>query len=184
METDFIIRAARFNDCKILADIIRNSFRDVARRFSLTVDNCPKHPSNCTSAWIETDLSRGVQYFILSMNDNPIGCVGIESPSPAICYLERLSVLPEMRGKHFGLALVQHALECVASKGAGKVSIGIIAEQKELKEWYQKIGFIEVQTKIFPHLPFKVCLMELDIKGPLNHALPSDGNSSASHCRR
>ena len=159
-----MIKEAKLNDREVLVNLIRDSFRDVAHRFSLTKDNCPKHPSNCASSWIESDIARGVQYFILYVDENPIGCVAIEMPSADVCYLERLSVLPEMRGKHFGIRLVQHALEYAASKGAGKVSIGIIDEQTELKEWYLMLGFIELQTKSFPHLPFTVCLMEFEIK--------------------
>jgi N-acetylglutamate synthase-like GNAT family acetyltransferase len=158
-----MIKEATKDDCELLGKIIRDSFLDVAQRFSLTKDNCPKHPSNCTSSWIESDMLRGVQYFILYMDDHPIGCVGIEQPDADVCYLERLSVIPEMRGKHFGTRLVQHALKCAASKRAGKVSIGIIDEQTELKRWYKKLGFVERQTKSFAHLPFTVCLMERDI---------------------
>ena len=174
-----MIKEATLNDCEVIVKIIRDSFRDVARRFSLTKENCPKHPSNCASSWIETDISRGVKYYILYADKKPIGCVGIESPSADVCYLERLSVLPEMRGKHFGIRLVQHVLERAASRGAAKVSIGIIAEQTELKEWYKKLGFVQTQTKSFPHLPFKVGLMEYEIKKSANHATCTDGNSAA-----
>jgi N-acetylglutamate synthase-like GNAT family acetyltransferase len=159
-----MIREATLDDIDVLARIIRESFRDVAIRFSLTLQNCPKHPSNCTTSWIESDMTRGVRYFILSQGGNPIGCVGLETPSIVVCYLERLSVLPEMRRKHHGIKLVQHALGLAASKGGYKVSIGIIAEQIELKKWYQRLGFTEVQTKSFPHLPFQVCFMEYKTK--------------------
>lgn len=159
-----MIREATIEDIEVLASIISGSFRDVARRFSLTQDNCPKHPSNCTPSWIESDMGRGVQYFILFHSDNPIGCVGLESPSIDVCYLERLSVLPEMRCKHFGIRLVQHGLYYAASKGARKVSIGIISEHTELKEWYRTLGFTETGTKRFAHLPFQVCFMELNLE--------------------
>jgi diamine N-acetyltransferase len=159
-----MIKEATIKDCDVLVRIIRNSFHEVAMRFSLTKANCPKHPSNCTSSWIETDISRGVQYYIFYENENPIGCVAIEKPGADVCYLERLAVLPEMRGKHFGIRLVHRALECAKSKGVSKVGIGIIDEQAELKEWYTALGFVEKQTKRFPHLPFTVCLMEFEIK--------------------
>jgi N-acetylglutamate synthase-like GNAT family acetyltransferase len=158
-----MIKEATLNGRKVLAKLIRDSFRDVARRFSLTKENCPKHPSNCASSWIESDISRGVQYYILYVDENPIGCAAIENASSDVCYLERLSVLPEMRGKHFGIRLVQHALERAALKGARKVSIGIIDEQIDLKEWYIQLGFVVTEIKRFPHLPFAVCLMEIEI---------------------
>lgn len=158
-----MIKEATLNDREVLVKLIRDSYRDVAHRFSLTKDNYPKHPSNCTSSWIESDISRGVQYYILYADENPVGCVAIEKASDDVCYLERLSVLPEMRGKHFGISLVQHGLKCAASKGVDKVSIGIIDEQTELKEWYAKLGFVVTEINNFPHLPFTVCLMELSI---------------------
>ena len=160
-----MIREASIKDRNLLSKMISESFRDVARRFSLTKANCPKHPSNCTTSWIEYDMARGVRYFLLYSDESPIGCVGVESPNEDVCYIERLSVLPEMRGKKFGSTLVRHALDFSASKGAKRVSIGIIAEQTELKEWYKKFGFTEMQTKSFQHLPFEVCLMELKLKG-------------------
>ena len=179
-----MIKEATLNDCKVLAKLIRDSFRNVAQRFSLTKENCPKHPSNCASSWIKSDISRGVQYYILYVDDNPIGCVAIENVNSDVCYLERLSVLPEMRGKYFGIRLVQHALECAALKGARKVSIGIIDEQPDLKEWYIQLGFVVTEIKRYPHLPFTVCLMEIKIKKSANNAFHSDGKSAALHCRQ
>lgn len=178
-----MIKKATIDDREVLVTLIRDAFRDVAHRFSLTEINCPKHPSNCTSDWIESDISRGVQYFILYEGEIPIGCVGIEKPSSDVCYLERLSVLPEMRGRHYGIRLVQHVLDMAASKGTAKVNIGIIAEQTELKEWYIKLGFVETQIKKLPHLPFTVCLMEFEVDKFTATSIP-DNNASAIHCRR
>ena len=150
-------------DAEMLAGIIRRSFHDVAVRFSLTRDNCPRHPSNCTAAWVESDLERGVQYFTLLHEGEPVGCVGLEKPDPDLCYLERLAVLPERRRHGFGRRLVEHALSQAKASRAYRVSIGIIAEQTDLKEWYAGLGFVEKETKRFSHLPFRVAFMELRI---------------------
>jgi len=163
MERSITIRDATDKDTELLAGIIRNSFRDVAIRFALTPENCPKHPSNCTTAWIESDRRRGVRYFIAARNYVPIGCVGLESPNPELCYLERLAVLPEMRCSGCGRELVLHALDKAKAAGARQVSIGIIADHTELKNWYAGIGFVEVGTKRFEHLPFEVAFMKFDI---------------------
>lgn len=155
-----MIREATIDDRDLLVKIIREAFRDVAERFALTRDNCPKHPSNCTSDWIAADFSRGVRYFIIHQDHMPVGCVGVERSNADVCYLERLAVLPDLRGRHLGVRLVRHALDVAASMGAQRVGIGIIAEQTELKEWYAALGFIAGEIKSLPHLPFKVCLME------------------------
>ncbi len=156
----FIIRKAEPRDERILTGLIRASFRDVAVRFSLTPLNCPKHPSNCTPDWIEADHRRGVVYFILYQDHTPVGCVGLERPGPDICYLERLAVLPPKRRKGFGRILVEHVLVCAKAGGAERVGIGIIAKQIDLKQWYERLGFVAASTKRFRHLPFEVMLME------------------------
>jgi N-acetylglutamate synthase-like GNAT family acetyltransferase len=164
MNLSITIRDAHPQDAEKIADIIRESFRDVAVRFSLTPENCPKHPSNCTTDWVESDLARGVRYFILSQDGESVGCVGIEIPGPDICYLERLAVLPERRRRGLGRRLVLHVLSQAKSSGVNKIGIGIIADHTELKEWYAKLGFREGETKDFPHLPFRVTFMEFRIQ--------------------
>jgi len=159
-ENDLAIREAGPGDIPTLARIIRDSFRDVAARFALTPENCPKHPSNCTEQWIAADLARGVHYYVLLQAGRPVGCVALERASSELCYLERLAVLPEMRLKGLGGRLVRHALARAASAGARRISIGIIAEQAELGAWYMKFGFADGQTRQFPHLPFRVRLLE------------------------
>ncbi len=153
------IRKAGSQDIPLLSGLIRDSFREVAERFGLTPENCPKHPSNCTDEWIEGDFARGVTYYILERNGTPVGCVALERDSPDLCYLERLAVLPQSRRNGFGKKLVNHVFIEAKALGITRVSIGIISEQAELKLWYQKIGFVEGETKKFEHLPFLVTFM-------------------------
>lgn len=161
-ETTYI-RAAGSADVPVLSGLIRVSFRDVAERFALTLENCPKHPSNCTDEWIENDLFRGVSYYILEHDGTPVGCVALEKANPDLCYLERLGVLPESRRKGFGKALVDHFFYEARAFGARQISIGIISDDTELKLWYQRIGFVEKETKEFAHLPFLVTFMSYEL---------------------
>ncbi len=153
------IREAEASDVPLLSGLIRDSFRDVAERFHLTPENCPKHPSNCDPEWIENDFARGVTYYILEHNGIPAGCVALEKASPDLCYLERLAVLERNRRQGFGRALVDHVFVEAKAIGRQRIGIGIIAADTELKLWYQKIGFTEEETKEFEHLPFLVTLM-------------------------
>ena len=159
-----IIREAQSSDVPKLSGLIRRAYRDVADRFELTPTNCPKHPSNCTDEWIENDLSRGVRYFILEKEHKPLGCVAVEMAGDGLCYLERLAVLPHERRKGYGQQLVKHVFQEARELNVKKISIGIINRQTELKQWYQKIGFIEGEIKNFNHLPFQVCFMKLELQ--------------------
>lgn len=165
-----IAREAGEKDAELLAGIISRSFQDVARRFGLTPENCPKHPSNCTPEWIRDDLKRGVKYTIAEQDHIPVGCFALEAPSPELRYLERLAVLPERRRQGVGSALVAQAVSQAKASGARRIGIAILAEHIELKEWYAKLGFMEGETKSFPHLPFRVTLMEVNMDDTANKA--------------
>ena len=153
------IKTATINDGAVLSDLIRKSYRDVAQRFDLTPENCPKHPSNCTDDWIRNDFARGISYFIIEHNGRPAGCAALEIPEPALGYLERLAVLPAHRCQGIGRRLADHVFNRAKASGVKKISIGIIAAQTDLKRWYQEIGFMEGETKEFEHLPFLVTFM-------------------------
>ena len=157
------IREANPADISLLSGLVRRSYCDVAKRFKLTPANCPKHPSNCTDEWIQNDFARGVKYFILQHRGIPAGCVAIEKAEADFCYLERLAVMPHERKNGLGSQLVEHIFRTAREFGLKKISIGIIAAQTELKQWYRKFGFVEGETKDFSHLPFRVTFMTCEL---------------------
>lgn len=158
-----VIRQASLADLSLLVNLLRRSFMDVAKRFNLTVENCPKNLAFCTEQRVKDDFDRGLEYYILENNGQPLGCVALEKASPEVCYLERLAVLPEQRREGFGKMLVDHVFDKARKMGMQRVEIGIISEDKELKDWYEKFGFIEKGTKEFEHLPFIVGFMSKEL---------------------
>ncbi len=156
------IRTCTEQDIQVLADVIRRSFRTVAERFGLTSENASRHPSNCTTDWIQRDMDRRVLYFVIESGSSVVGCVALELANSEVCYLERLAVLPDHREHGFGKALVNHALSRAKDLGARRIDIGIIAQDTELKDWYKGLGFTEGGSKEFPHLPFRVAFMSYD----------------------
>lgn len=157
------IRQATAEDADLLARIIRESFAGPAREFGLTPENAPTHPSNCTPEWIEDALGKGVRYYIFEDDGLPCGCVAMEIPDPEFAYLERLAVLPGYRRKGFGRTLVRHVLDQACAEGLHRVEIAIIADNTDLREWYERQGFVVISTKSFPNLPFEVTFMSVDL---------------------
>lgn len=158
------LRKANISDIASISQVIQKAYSTVAQRYGLTLENCPKHPSNCSAQWIDSDFAKGVKYFVIESGQELIGCVALEKATDEICYLERLAVVPERRNQGVGRTLVNHVQNQAKSMGFTKIGIGIIAEQQELKEWYKKIGFIETGRKSFRHLPFEVAFLEYHIK--------------------
>jgi N-acetylglutamate synthase-like GNAT family acetyltransferase len=155
-----VIREASGDDVPLLTRLIRDSFRGVAERFGLTSENCPMHPSNYSEDWCRLEMEKGCRFFILESDGEPCGCVGMEHPKPDVCHLERLAVLPAYRGKGFGRSLTDHVLNEARRVGARRVSIAIIAEHHELREWYVRIGFQPKKRERYEHLPFEVMFLE------------------------
>lgn len=158
-----VIKKASIADIPVLLGILRKSFADVAEKFNLTVENCPKNLAFCTEQRIKDDFDRGLNYYILEDDSQPRGCVALEKASSDVCYLERLAVLPEHRRKGFGRALVNHISDEAKKTGIRRVEIGIISEDTDLKDWYKKFGFVQKNTKRFDHLPFIVAFMFVEL---------------------
>jgi GNAT superfamily N-acetyltransferase len=154
------IRLATRDEAPRLAGIIRAAFREVAERFGLTAATAPTHPSLCTAAWIEKALDKGVTYYLGEDGARAWGCVALEQANPDVCYLERLAVLSEFRRKGLGKALVDRVLTEAKALGARRVEIGIIADHRELRDWYLRLGFRATRAVRFEHLPFAVIFME------------------------
>ena len=154
-----IIRDANKADKDILIALIRDSFTDVAEKFDLTAENCPKFPAFNAKERIEGDFERGLKFYILEENGQACGCVALEKAGSDTCYLGRLAVLPKYRNRGFGKALVNHLFEQAGKTGIKRVEIGTISKHRKLKNWYKKFGFKQSRTKKFDHLPFTVAFM-------------------------
>jgi len=157
------ISKAGVDDIDTLATVIGKAYRDVAERFDLTPQNCPKHPSNCTDQWVQSDMDRGVVYYMLEINGVKCGSAALEKAGTDICYLERLSVLPAYRRQGLGTMMVRHIFKEAKRLGVSSVGIGIIARQHELKQWYLQLGFVENETKSYDHLPFEVMFLSYSL---------------------
>lgn len=145
------------------AQVVRKSFKTVATDMGLTRKNCPTHPSFITDNQLIALHEKGLTFFGGFLDKQQIGFVAVEKADKSLYYMEKLAVLPLERHRGYGRNLVEFVNEYVRAQGGNKISIGVIDEQIILKVWYKKIGFKEVSTKKFEHLPFTVCYMEMDI---------------------
>jgi ribosomal protein S18 acetylase RimI-like enzyme len=110
-------------------------------------------------------MDGGTAFFIMEDGKGAMGCVAVEKSkkSPDVFYMKRLSVLPEFRRRGAGGLLLRHAVREAVAMGAGRVEIGIIADQAELRRWYEGHGFRVKGEKRFDHLPFTVTFLGTDV---------------------
>ena len=158
-----ICREIKENEIPVSAEIIRRAFKTVADEFSLTRENNPAHGAFITDEKLFEEYRKGIKFFGLFEEEAQIGFAALEQKDNDIFYLEKLAVLPDFRHKGGGRALMDFTAGYARKMNGREISIGIIYENKRLLEWYSQYGFEETGTKIFPHLPFTVCFMKLDL---------------------
>lgn len=144
-------------------DIIRQSFKTVADEFNLTQHNCPTHPSFITYEALLNLNKKGARFFGTFIQDQQIGFIAVEKSDDGLYFIEKLAVVPQHRHQGYGESLVRSAMEFIRNNKGKKISIGIINEHTVLKNWYKGLGFLDVSTKKFDHLPFTVCFMEKEL---------------------
>lgn len=145
------------HDC---VNVIRDSFITVANDFNLTRQSAPTNPAFIEIEALQAMKKKGVDMYGAYINNTLIGFVAIEKSDENLYFMEKLAVLPEYRHNGYGLRLINFVIERVKEEGGKKISIGIINENRVLKDWYIKNGFSETGIKQFPHLPFCVCFLE------------------------
>lgn len=155
------IREIENKELSISTQIIRVSFLTVAKEFYLTKKNCPTNGAFIENERLIRDKARGVKMFGLFVDNIQIGFVAVVKQNGDTYYMEKLSVLPKYRHNGYGEVLINYVKNYVKCSSGKIIKIGIIEENKILKQWYLSYGFIEKGRESFKHLPFTVCFMEL-----------------------
>jgi len=143
--------------------VIRRAFGTVAAEMGITEQNAPLYTAFITKERLAESLKRNGVFWGLFDGKKQTGFVLIEQEKDGTWWMKRLAVLPEYRHGGNGKALVDTAIAYARSKSEKKLYIALVNEEKVLKDWYLAMGFKETSVQKFPHLPFSVAFMELEI---------------------
>ena len=160
---DLVIREIRDSDIDKCVDVIRKSFLTVAEDFGLTEDNCATNGAFLKRERLVYEKENGTLMFAACLSNEIIGFIAIRPKENNIIDIEKLGVLPQYRHFGYGKCLLNFAKDKAILLNADKMTIGIIEENLRLKKWYQSYGFKSTGTKFFPHLPFTVGFMEMNL---------------------
>lgn len=162
---NFTIREMQDSDIDECLDVIRTSFLTVAEDFGITELNCPTNAAFMKRERLVHEKETDTLMYVACLLGKIIGFVGIKDKTEDEFEIKRLVVLPQYRHFGYGKLLLDFAAEKVISLGGKKITLGIIEENIRLKRWYLNYGFESTGTKVFPHLPFTVGFMEINISG-------------------
>ena len=151
-----MIREIKRDEIPICVDIIRRSFKTVADEFGFTAENAPGFTafSTCEERLYWQMDNEPRLMFVNEQNSVICGYYSLLMQDNNECELNNLAVLPEYRHGGIGKKLLKHAFETADTHGCKRVNIGIVEENKRLRNWYEQNGFTHTGTKKFDFFPF------------------------------
>ena len=160
---DVIVRVEKDDLGKCL-EVIRAAFGTVAEELGFTEENCPGHSAFMKLERLERDYAFGNPMYAYVAEGGFAGFVSLR-PMEESCEMKLLCVLPGLRHGGIGRKLVEHAKRIALEEfKKDRMTIGIIDESAVLKNWYRDMGFSQIGTQKFDHLPFTVGFMEMPLK--------------------
>ena len=144
-------------------DVIKNSFLTVAKEFNITKDNAPRYVAFATdNSKLSEQLENGTEIYAYFIDDNIAGVYSL-SEYKNECEISNLCVLPKYRHRGIGNALLVYAFNKAKELDCQKITISIVAENKILKNWYEKYGFATTHIKKYDFFPFTCEYMQKGI---------------------
>lgn len=151
------IRKANIEDGKIISTIIRESFKKQADLLRISEAEYPRYVAFETEEIAQSRVMK-TEVMILFVKEIPTGTVGFYHKND-VGYIERLAVIPECRGNHYGELLLEYAETELFYRGCKQINISMVASFLRLKEYYENLGYRYNETVSFPAIPFEVAFL-------------------------
>ena len=167
-----MIKKINKNDINECVSLIRESFSTVAEEFGLTVENSPRFTAFSTTEerliWHIDGEHRPMYAFrtenvasdILCSDGRIVGYYSLLLQDNSEIELNNMCVHPAYRHKGIGEKLVRHAFDIARELNCKKMNIGIVEENKLLRKWYERLGFVHTGTQKFDFFAFTCGYME------------------------
>ena len=160
---DNVEKIVEIKDSIIITDILNKAFLTVAQQYNFTKENAPFFPAFIYSDRMENSLNNGLKMYGYNKNDLIIGCAGFSYYKEDIYFIERLATLPEYRHLAIGTKLMEFVENKIKNSG-GKISeVHVVDKNILLREWYKKLGYVEVRIDEIKVAPFNSCVMNKEL---------------------
>src|SRR5690606_15177000 len=141
-----IIREIQPKDAGTMADIVRNVILEV----KIPTTGTAYQDKALEDLYTAYNGERKV-YFVIEDQDVVVGGAGIapiEGADKNTCELQKMYFLPQIRGKGFGLKLIQDCLKAAKSMGYTHCYIETMDTMKAAQNLYKKVGFTTIDSPI------------------------------------
>ena len=160
------IRAMEREEIPQCVGVIRAAFATVADEFGFTEENAPRFTAFATNEerlrW-HLDQERRPM-FVCCQDGKIVGYYSLALLKDGNAELNNLAVIPEYRHRGIGDALLKHSFEEAKKRNCPVMKIGIVEENKVLRRWYERYGFVHTGTEKFDFFPFTCGYLELELE--------------------
>ena len=134
----------------------------VADEFGFTAENAPRFTAFAISEdriryQLENEQRLMIAYYDIG---KIIGYYSLLIQDNGQCELNNLCVLPDHRHNGVETTLLDDAFDRAKKRGCERINIGIVEENRILRKWYEKNGFVHTGTQKFDFFPFTCGYME------------------------
>jgi len=156
------IRIMKIEEIPECVRVIRSAFATVADEFGFTAENAPRFTAFATNEqrlrWHFEQEHRPM--FVYCIEGRIVGYYSLALLKDGAIELNNLAVLPEYRHRGIGGQLLHHALASARELDRSLMKIGIVEENKILRQWYEQYGFLHIGIEKFDFFPFTCGYLE------------------------
>ncbi len=140
--------------------VIHTGYEPVAVLFGLTNENCPhRGRADLPLEVLEEEFASGIKMYGYRKENTMVGFLSLNIEKTKL-KINDVVVLPEFWNRGVGTALLEYAKDMAAEQDIPRVSLGMIDDNRKLKKWYERNGFVTVSYKQYPGAPFLAGYME------------------------
>ena len=160
-----MIRKITKRELPACLEVFHKGYETVAVEFGLTEDNCPdRGRASLPLEKLVREFEDCSQMFGCFAGEALVGFMSMRVQPDGVSKLNDIIVLPEHRGKGYGGELLDFCKKTAKESGSEKLQLGMIDDNKRLKNWYIKNGFVNTGHHKFEKAPFTVGFMEFILK--------------------
>lgn len=145
------IRQATADDCQLIHDLAWRIFPHTYR------DILTPEQNNYMMEWmyslssLHQQMGEGHVYFIAYEEDTPVGYMSVQQEAGDLYHLQKIYVLPDKQGLHYGEQLFQHAVAYIRRVHEGPCRLELnVNRNNRAVTFYERMGMHKDRSGDFP----------------------------------
>ena len=140
--------------------VLKMGFEDGAIRFGQTEENCPyRGRTRLPLSELRKEFLEGCHMYGYIHDDKLVGFLSLIFDGERMG-INDIVILPEYQNKGFGAELMKFAKNEARKRKCGKIRLGMIDDNTQLKNWYERHGFKTISLTKYETVSYMVGKME------------------------